>query len=361
MVIERWVGARVGLVGNPSDGFGGKTVSSMIANFGARVALHESSTIEIVRHPLFDPLSFRSLSDLADTASHDGYYGGIRLLYATCKKFFDFCHSRGITLPERNFAMQYDTNIPRRVGLAGSSAIITAAVKALIDFYELTEDDIPRELMPNLILSVETDELGIHAGLQDRVVQTYGGLVYMDFDPVHFEANGHGIYETLPITCLPPLYLAYADVPSDSGAMHSAVRYRYDQGDPDVLDTMREFAELTDLAKIALSEGNVSLLATLMDANFDFRRKLYGDECLGERNLEMIWLARECGLPAKFSGSGGAVIGICESEERFREAQAAFHERGFEFAEILPANGAAAARGLFPPAIDAAPALFSAV
>ena len=28
---------------------------------------------------------------------------------------------------------------------------------------------------------LETEELGIAAGLQDRVVQTYEGLVYMDF------------------------------------------------------------------------------------------------------------------------------------------------------------------------------------
>jgi len=201
MTLDRWVGARVGLMGNPSDGFGGKTISCMIANFGARVSLRESSTIEIVRHPIYDPLSFRSLSQLSQLAAHDGYYGGIRLLFATCKRFFEFCTQQGIELPERNFALQYDTDIPRQMGLAGSSAIITAAVKALVDFYEL--EAIPRALMPNLILSVETEELGIQAGLQDRVVQTYGGLVYMDFAPQHFERMGHGDYETMPISPCP--------------------------------------------------------------------------------------------------------------------------------------------------------------
>ncbi len=34
---------------------------------------------------------------------------------------------------------------------------------------------------PNLVLAAE-EELGITAGLQDRVVQVYGGVVYMDFD-----------------------------------------------------------------------------------------------------------------------------------------------------------------------------------
>jgi prepilin-type processing-associated H-X9-DG protein len=41
---------------------------------------------------------------------------------------------------------------------------------------------IPKPMMANLVLSVEKDELGIAAGLQDRVAQVYQGLVYMDFD-----------------------------------------------------------------------------------------------------------------------------------------------------------------------------------
>jgi galactokinase/mevalonate kinase-like predicted kinase len=32
-----------------------------------------------------------------------------------------------------------------------------------------------------VILNIEKEELGISAGLQDRVIQTYGGLVHMDF------------------------------------------------------------------------------------------------------------------------------------------------------------------------------------
>lgn len=359
-MVERWVGARVGLVGNPSDGFGGKTIATMIGNFGARVTLRESRTIEIARHPLFDPMTFRSLSELAETARRDGYYGGIRLLFATCKRFFEFCQGRGIELPDRNFALQYDTDIPRCVGLAGSSAIITAAVKALLDFFELTERDIPRAELPNLIISVETEELGIQAGLQDRVVQTYGGLVYMDFAPEHFARHGHGYYEQMPIHLLPPLYLAYADAPSDSGAIHSPIRYRYEQGDPEVVAAMRRFAELTDLAREALLQGDHEALGALMNANFDLRRKLYGDECLGRRNLEMIELARSLGLPAKFPGSGGAIVGICDSAQRFQAAREAFRSRGFEFLEIVPANGAAAAQGLCP-VVDAVPAAYASV
>ena len=66
---------------------------------------------------------------------------------------------------------RYDTNIPRQVGLAGSSAIVTAAFRCLMQFYCLRDLDIPRKLQPQFVLDVETQELQINAGLQDRVVQ----------------------------------------------------------------------------------------------------------------------------------------------------------------------------------------------
>ncbi len=331
-----WVGARVGLMGNPSDGFGGKTISCLIKNFGAQVTVHESHTLEIVRHPLYDPLSFRSLSHLAETADNDGYYGGIRLLYATCKRFYDICSERGISLDDRNFALQYHTNIPRQVGLGGSSAIITAAVRALMEFFGLTEEDIPLPEQPNLILSVETDELGIAAGLQDRVVQAYGGLVYMNFNEQYMARDGHGHYETLPISTLPPLYVAYTSIPSESGKMHNIVRHRFHSGDAEVIEAVRTWAECTDEARVALLNGEYKRLADLMDINFDVRRRLYGEDCLGPINLELIRTAREVGLPAKFAGSGGAVIGCYEDEEQFQAAREAFENRGYSVDRIVP-------------------------
>lgn len=44
---------------------------------------------------------------------------------------------------------------------------------------------------PNLVLSAE-EELGITAGLQDRVVQVYGGVVFMDFNRDHMQTWGYG-------------------------------------------------------------------------------------------------------------------------------------------------------------------------
>lgn len=80
--------------------------------------------------------------------------------------------------------------------------------------------DLPKPIRANFILNVETDELFITAGLQDRVVQVfhmslwrlgptpfeawnmsqpiiflkvYEGLVYMDFSKHLMDERGHGI------------------------------------------------------------------------------------------------------------------------------------------------------------------------
>lgn len=56
--------ARVGLMGNPSDGFNGKTVSFTIENFSAQVTLAPLETVDIVPHPINDTHAFPSLDQL---------------------------------------------------------------------------------------------------------------------------------------------------------------------------------------------------------------------------------------------------------------------------------------------------------
>jgi glucuronokinase len=62
---------------------------------------------------------------------------------------------------------------------------------------------------PQVILNVEKVELGISAGLQDRVIQTYGGLVHMDFSGAAAASTGVCPYTPLDTSLLPEMYLAY--------------------------------------------------------------------------------------------------------------------------------------------------------
>src|SRR5437762_9942825 len=168
--------ARAGLLGNPSDGYHGKTISVSVRNYWAEVVLYEWDAIEIVLAD-DDRAKFDSVSELARDVRLHGYYGGIRLIKATIKRFVEHCQARRLALHDRKFSVRYETTIPRQVGLAGSSAIIVATLRCLLEFYEI---EMPLEVQPSFVLSVEREELGIAAGLQDRVIQVYEGLVSMD-------------------------------------------------------------------------------------------------------------------------------------------------------------------------------------
>ena len=78
--------------------------------------------------------------------------------------------------------------------MSGSSAIIVALFRALMQFYKV---EIPIEILPQLVMVTETEELGITAGLQDRVIQCYEGCVYMDFDKNLIQTQGYGRYERI--------------------------------------------------------------------------------------------------------------------------------------------------------------------
>ncbi|XVF60201.1 hypothetical protein PTKIN_Ptkin08bG0025400 [Pterospermum kingtungense] len=196
-----------------------------------------------------------------------------------------------------------------QTGLSGSSAIVCAALSCLLDFYKVRHL-IKVEVRPNLILSAE-QELGIVAGLQDRVAQVYGGLVHMDFSKENMDKLGHGIYTPMDISLLPPLHLIYAENPSDSGKVHSTVRQRWLNGDELIISSMAEVANIAAEGRRVLLEKDYQKLAGLMNHNFDLRRRMFGDECLGALNIEMVEVARRAGAASKFTGSGGAVVVFC--------------------------------------------------
>ena len=335
MKVHVRTGARIALAGNPSDQYHGKTIAFLIRNFWAEALVQPSDALTIVPNPVHDPVAFQNLEALEAIARRDGYHGGLRLLFATCKRLRQVCAERGIALRKRNFAISYETNIPRQVGLGGSSAIITSAFKALMRFYGVQEQ-IPLVEWPNIILSVELEELGIAAGLQDRVVQAYGGLVYMDFDRELMERDGHGKYESLDPGLLPPFGLAYESEPSESGRIHSDVRARYLRGDPEVLAARARLVECAERARAALLAHDMRELGAAMDRNFDTRRVLFGEAVLGEANLEMIGIARAAGCAATLTGSGGAVLVLLAGRGNEGELVSEYRRRGYAFVIVRP-------------------------
>src|SRR5512144_1719490 len=75
MIIQTRAFARAGLIGNPSDGYFGKTISFIIKNFSAKVTLYESPRLAILPQKS-DRLEFANFGELLDDVQLHGYYGG---------------------------------------------------------------------------------------------------------------------------------------------------------------------------------------------------------------------------------------------------------------------------------------------
>ncbi|KAJ7566386.1 hypothetical protein O6H91_02G100200 [Diphasiastrum complanatum] len=272
--IRHRVCARIGLLGNPSDAYFGRTLALSISNFWASVALKPSSIIVFEPHPYHDLCSFTSLEQMVVRVQAEGYYGGVRLLMAACKTFYAYCSSHGIQLHDKNFTLSYDTNIPRQ-----------------------------------------------------------------DFEKDHMQRTGNGIYTPLDPSLLPPLYIIYAENPSDSGKVHSTVRRRWLEGDQFIHSRMCEVADLAVKGRAALSEHDYDILAKLMNMNFDLRRQIFGDDALGETNIKMVETARSVGAACKFTGSGGAAVAFCpDGAAQVKQLMEACEKAGFkvELAVVAP-------------------------
>lgn len=241
--IESSVFSRAGLLGNPSDAFGGAAVAVLAANYGAGVVLEasaaEAESLTLVPDPEADSNSFSSLRALEKRVSDHGFYGGLRLMSAACVAFERRMQARKRELGESkggggvegeaegrggggggdlkgegaetsrppclSVSLSYWSSIPRQSGMSGSSAIILAALDALARLQAWREGTapavpspgagsgertltvppedgervLPRLARPAIALGAE-EALGIAAGWMDRVIQSFGGSVLLD-------------------------------------------------------------------------------------------------------------------------------------------------------------------------------------
>lgn len=261
--------ARAALAGNPSDGYGGAVLAVTLAEYSAQVKAERAERIEI-RPPS-------------------------SLVRAAVLRF-----AREHAAEAAQTVIRWSTSIPRSVGLGGSSAIVIALLRALCELYEVTLD---RAHLAELALAIEVQDLGIVAGLQDRVAQSLGGLTFMDF------AAGSASYETLDAALVPPLLVAWrTETARASDAVHAPLRRRYEQGEAVVLSALDELAALARRARAALLSGDLDVFARCVDGSFDQRRKMLA---LETRHVEMVYRARACGAAANYAGSGGAIVAVC--------------------------------------------------
>lgn len=280
-----WAPARTSLAGNPSDGYGGAVLALALPQWCAEA--------------------------WASPTARSGTSPDSPLVAAALRRF-----ARELYPPALGTAIRWESSIPRNVGLAGSSALIIATLRALSDLWEVPLE--PPGLAA-LALAVEVQELGIIAGPQDRVAQAYGGLTFMDF-------SEHGRYEQLEPDLLPPLLIAWRpEAGGHSGDTHAILRDRHQAGEPRVVETMARLARQASEARTALREGDLGRFGETLDATLELRRGIIR---LDPRCVQMVELARRFQASANYTGSGGAIVAACPNPERLQALERALRQDG---------------------------------
>jgi glucuronokinase len=284
--------ARAALAGNPSDGYGGAVLAVTLPAWQARAVATRA-----------DALTVEPESDLVKS---------------TVGRF-----ARQLEPGALDTELGWETSIPPLVGLGGSSALVIAVLRALCQLCQLP---LGPERLASLALRIETDELGLTAGPQDRVAQAYEGLRFMDFSV----PTSHGLGRSQPLDpeLLPPLLIAWrTETGAPSGDVHRALRERHRTGDAHVRRTMTALGLAAHRARAALVERDLAAFGRFMDETFDLRRAMLD---LDPRSVEMIEVARHHGASANYAGSGGAIVAASPRLEILEEVEQALRGMGCE-------------------------------
>ena len=278
--------ARVGLLGNPSDGYGG---AALAFTFDALSCAMEARTDEAAGFRFdWDGETLLRASTVEAALAGDpraASHGALRLCLAALRQL---AHAWQTPLPDAlggaGLHIAASSSIPLQAGLSGSSAIALASIRSVA---ALCGRPLGVDAQAQRALAAETDELGIAAGPMDRIAQARNGLQFMDF------AGTAPHVEAVAPAAWPAFFVAWARAPGEaSGVVHGGLRARFQRREPAVREAMRRFAEIARAGREALERGDDARLGALIDENFDLRGRVVG---AAPRDRALVALAREAG------------------------------------------------------------------
>jgi glucuronokinase len=316
--------ARAGLVGHPSDnfpefGFTGAVLALSVPNFSCTVEVWESPTLTIQHCDR----QYENWRQLLDHSAKYGIFDEEPFLRGGLSVFARYCKQHGLMRRvDRNISIRLaKTNIPRQLGLSGSSAIVTASIQALMHFYSLTNRDIPLSVQGWLILEAEK-EAAMKGGLQDKMTQAYGAaghhLLQMHF-PVELRDRPEGqsgIYQPLDSKILPRLAMIYTDQGAKrSHSVHSRWDVLFRTAKPRFIAAVKELPTLVDKAVKALQARDVKAFGKVLNRGFELRLATCGTS---EMDMRVHEFCEKHGVPSNQTGSGGAAILVYEDPAQIR-------------------------------------------
>ena len=284
---------RVGIVGNPTDMYGGNVISCSTKE-RARVDIQPAD------HLILDAgAEQRVISTPDDLVPREDIFDIARVALT------------GSESTDLRVRISWTTDIPFRAGLSGSTALLVSMVAGLLAFRDTRLSPYHQA---ELVRRVEYRTLTF-CGYQDAYMCTFGGLHYMDFRGKEF----HLEYGTDPFATMEPIGMPAA-LPAVvvitggqrvSGGVHTPLRERWLAGETEVVEAYEAIAGLARDGKKAMLEDRLDTLGELMNENQALTQSLGGSNPEDDRFIE---LARQAGATgAKLAGSSGAIVVLHES------------------------------------------------
>ncbi len=317
---------RCGLLGNPTDMYGGTVISC-----STRERAFCTLSGEVDRLTITVSGQSMILETAEDLTLRPGDYLNVARAALSALEI-----DPATAAP---FHLSAETQIPMQAGLAGSTAILACIMVVLLTHLGLALN--PYETA-ELVRKIEYDVLGIVCGFQDHTMTVFGGLNCMDFRGKNSAQTQDSetpfvMVESLtPYVKSLPLVLAHTGVRHHSGSVHTSPRERWLRGDPEVVDGYAEIGALARRGKRALLSSDWGTLATLMNRNHAIVRDLGGS---GEANETLIAAALVGGaLGAKLAGAGGGgtILALTLDPERTIDALKAAGAEAILLPEPMP-------------------------
>ncbi len=267
---------RCGIIGNPSDIYGGFVVSCSV--------------------PVRNRCVLRKVEGQGSKAD-------------SSQVLWDAVMAR---FPLEGWDFEWTSNVPRSSGLAGSTALLAATLASV-----LTARGEPPKLdtlegksdFAELVRDLELNEAGVVCGYQDAYMAVHGGLNALDYAGKHPIEPGP-VGTVTPFEGPLPFLLITTGVERLSGSVHGPMRDRWLAGDREVIEAMARIAELGRVGHRAMERGDIDTLAEAMNEN---QRIIAGLGGSGEAIDALIAACRKHGaLAAKLAGAGmgGTVIAL---------------------------------------------------
>lgn len=317
-MIRAVAAGRAGIIGNPTDGYGGTMMACSLKN-KAQVTIEECS--ELILESNFGKKVLNWQNDFENKGDYFDIFRAILRYF----KLYD--------LKARITAK---TDIPVQSGLAGSTAMLSAALSAVMAYRDL---NVNRYELAEINRTIELNYLKCQCGYQDAYMTTFGGLSYMDFRGKEYykelKEEQYGTIENLSgyIDTL-PFVIAHTGVKHNSGNFHRPLRERWLEGDKEVINGYNEIINIAREGKKAMLKGDWQQLSYLMNKNHEIQDKLANS---GEQNRYMIKAAMDNGaMAAKLAGAGGGGTIIVMTFEPEKIKRALSEAGAEEFIELDP-------------------------